>query len=418
MKNTEFAFVLVMASSCLAWEAAPQEWSQWRGPSRTGEIAASGWPDSLHEKSLAKKWRVELQPSYSGPIIADGKVFTTETADRKFEVVTAFRQSDGKQLWQTKWEGSLSVPFFAKANGDWIRATPAYDTKRLYVAGMRDLLVCLNADTGEVIWKIDFVKEFETPAPSFGFVSSPLIQGDSVYVQAGGAFVRINKADGKVVWKTLDDGGGMFGSAFSSPVFTRLHGVEQLVVQTRAKLAGVNPDDGKVLWSIEIPAFRGMNILTPTIWQDQIFTSTYGGKSILLKPTQDDTSTTGWKVEEVWSNKTQGYMSSPIVADDHCYLHLRNKRFICIELKSGEIKWTTKPFGGYWSMIRSGDKILALDQLGELLLIRIDSKEFQLIERRKISEESTWAHLAVVGDEVYVRELKALNAFRWSNSPQ
>lgn len=392
-------------------------WPQWRGPDRTGEIADAKWPDSLDEATLKKVWRVELSPSYSGPIMVGDKIFVTETVDRKFEVVTALNRADGKAIWKTKWEGALSVPFFAKSNGDWIRATPAYDDGRLYVAGMRDLLVCLNAETGEIIWKLDFVEKFETPAPAFGFVSSPQVLGDSVYVQAGGAFVRVNKTTGEVVWRGIKDGGGMFGSAFSSPVFAKVGGVEQFIVQTRQKLAGVNVEDGAELWSMKIPAFRGMNILTPTVWSDRVFTSSYGGKSILLRPAFDKSADKPWQIEEEWNNKTQAYMSSPVVIGDYAYLHLRNQRFVCIHLGSGETKWTTTPFGKYWSMVQNGEKILALDEKGELLLIKANPEKFELLDRREVSEDSAWAHLAISGKEIAIRELKALSLFRWEMPP-
>ena len=62
----------------------------------------------------------------------------------------------------------------------------------------------------------------------------------------------------------------MYGSAFSSPVLHEASAaIEQLVVQTRTQLAGVAPDGRTtILWSQEIPAFRGMNILTPTVLDD------------------------------------------------------------------------------------------------------------------------------------------------------
>ncbi|REK24824.1 MAG: hypothetical protein DWQ42_12860 [Planctomycetota bacterium] len=106
-------------------------------------------------------------------------------------------------------------------------------------------------------------------------------------------------------------------------------------------------------------------------------------------------------------------MSSPVVYDGHVYLHLRNQWFICIDLASGETKWTTRPFGKYWSMVAAGEKILALDERGELLLIRANPEEFELLDRRQVSEESTWAHLAVCGENVYLRELEGLTAYRW-----
>lgn len=389
--------------------ADPDTWTQWRGPSRDGRISTSTWPMTLEEDRLALKWSAALGPSYSGPIVSRERIFVTETKNKKFEVVRAFDRTSGQQLWETQWEGSMSVPFFAASNGSWIRATPALDGDRLYVGGMRDMLVCLDAGSGKIVWKIDFVSSMGSTLPTFGFVSSPLVHGDDLYVQAGGGVVKLEKLTGKVLWKSLDDGGGMDGSAFSSPIVATLANQEQLVVQTRTRLAGVSLQDGKVLWSQEIPAFRGMNILTPTVIGDAIFTSSYGGKSALLKVSHD---ASGWQISEAWTHKSQGYMSSPVVVEGQIYLHLRNQRFVCLDAATGKERWTTTPFGKYWSLIANGDKLLALDQNGELLLIQASPNAFKLIARRKVAEDS-WAHLAIAGDQIVVRDLEAIKTFRW-----
>lgn len=399
-----------LAPASVAAEASPL-WPQWRGPSRDSRIASdSTWPDKLSAENCRQLWRVEFGPSYSGPIISGERVFTTETKDGKQEIVHALDRQTGKSLWQTEWTGSLSVPFFARENGSWIRSTPTIDGDNLYVGGIRDVLVCLNATNGETRWKVDFVEQFKSPLPAFGFVCSPLVVGDALYVQAGGSLAKVEKQTGKVLWQTLKDGGGMWGSAFSSPIFTTLQGVPQVVVQTREILAGVSPVDGKVLWEQKVPSFRGMNILTPTVWNDAIFTSSYGGKSFLFKVKKEGDN---FSVEEAWTNKTQGYMSSPVVWNNHAYLHLKNQRFTCIDLATGEEKWTTKPFGKYWSMVAQQDRALALDQRGELLLIHLTPEKFDLVSSHKISEEETWAHLAICDGQLFVRELKALAAYQW-----
>jgi predicted metal-dependent phosphoesterase TrpH len=46
-------------------------------------------------------------------------------------------------------------------------------------------------------------------------------------------------------------------------------------------------------------------------------------------------------------------------------------------------------------------------------LIDANPAEFKLIDSREVSTEETWAHIAIVGDEIYIRELKALAAYRW-----
>lgn len=411
-----FAFLLSLSHSSVANDAEVYEsqklaiWPQWRGPTRDGQIRQTDWPDRLSDDSLAQTWRMPLGPGYSGPIVSDSLVFTTETKDKKREIVRALDRKTGEQRWEASWDGSLSVPFFAKANGDWIRSTPAYDGESLFVAGMRDVLVCLDARTGATRWQVDFVKELGSPVPTFGCVCSPLVDDSHVFVQAGGALCKLDKRTGKILWRALQDGGGMNGSAFSSPFFADLAGRRELLVQTRTRLASVDPETGSELWTQTIPAFRGMNILTPTVSGNTVFTSAYGGKSLLFDLKNNDGHVAAI---EAWTNKATGYMSSPVVINGHIYLHLQNQRFTCINLATGNTHWTTPPFGNYWSLVANGDLILALDERGELLLIRANPDQFEQLDSRKISDEPTWAHLAVCGEEVFVRELHAISAYLW-----
>ena len=395
-----------------ALAADPAIWPQWRGPTRDGLVTGPAWPDTLKEDTLKEVWRLgNLGPSYSGPVVTADRVFITETVNKTDEVVTALDRKTGKEIWKTKWAGTLTVPFFAAQNGSWIRSTPAVDGDTLYVAGIRDLLVALDIKTGKERWRLDFVKESEAPLPAFGFVSSPLVGPDGVYVQAGGGVAKVDKSTGKVVWRALTDGGGMNGSAFSSPVFARLGGKEQVVVQARTKMAGLEPDTGKVLWSREIPSFRGMNILTPVTVGDGVFTGTYGGTTQLFRITADGSTLS---TVDGWSMKYEGNMSTPVVVDGHAYLLGRDRRLVCIDLKTGKQAWgTDERFGEYWSLVANGDKILALDNRGWLFLLRANPKEFEVLDKRKIATD-TWAHLAVCGNEVFVRDLTGITAYRWS----
>ena len=419
MRSTRstLAFLVLAVSTAVgrgddAKQAAKETatWPQWRGPSRDGRVAGPIWPDRMSEESLQLLWRTALGPSYSGPVVSEDLVFTTETKNKETEVVSALDRRTGKERWRAEWKGAMTVPFFAAANGSWIRATPAYDGDSLYVAGIRDVLVCLDAKSGKERWRVDFVNDFKAAMPTFGCVCSPLIDGDFIYMQAGASVAKLDKKNGKVLWRSLKDAGGMNGSAFSSPVIATLSGQRQLLVQGREKLAGVDLNSGDVLWSQIVPSFRGMNILTPTVVDEAIFTSSYSNKSWLYKVAKTKEK---FAVEQAWTNKATGYMSSPVVIDGHAYLHLQNRRFTCINLKTGEQTWTTDPFGQYWSMVAQGDTILALDQNGSLLLIKANPKQFDLLDTRKISKTDTWAHLAVCGDELFVRELNALAVYRW-----
>lgn len=387
-------------------------WPQWRGPSRDGQVHGSRWPDRL---ALEPQWRVPLAPSYSGPIVDGQVVFTTQTENEKLEVVVALDRQTGAQRWRTTWSGAMSVPRFAAANGSWIRSTPACDGESLYVAGIRDVLVCLDARTGAERWRFDFMEKLQTPLPAFGFVSSPLVWGDSVIVQAGASVIRLDKKSGRIVWRALKDDGGTFGSAFSSPIPGLLAGQRQLVVQTRQKLAGVDIDNGQVLWSQSVPAYRGMNILTPVIVDDAIFTSSYRKRSWLYEISRNDDE---FHVRTAWSSSTPGYMSTPVVIGRHVYMHLQSRRFTCIDLDTGKRTWTSKPFGKYCSLVAQGDRILALVSDGTLLYIHAKEKAFDLIDHFSVSDGETWAHLAVVDNQLFIRDLNGLAAYRFIRPPE
>lgn len=392
--------------------SAASTWPQWRGPQRNGLVTADPWPEELDTTRLKMAWRKEIGHGYSGPIVSKDRVFTLETQNKTEEIVRAFDRTSGEQLWETAWDGAMKVPFFAAKNGSWARSTPALDEDCLYVAGMRDVLVCLKTLDGSVKWRVDFAEKFGTPLPDFGFVCSPLIIDNAVYVQAGAGFVKLDKETGEVQWRTLNDKGGMYGSAFSSPVFCMLGGVPQLLVQTRAEIAGVDIKNGTILWRQPVPAYRGMNILTPVVLGNTVFTSTYRNASFLYRIDRDDS---GFSVSEIWRDKnSQGYMSTPVVIDGKIYLHQRNRKFSCLDPASSEVLWTSKkPFGQYWSLVANEDRILALDQKGELLLIDANPEAFTLLDRRKITAEDTWAHVAVADHQIFVRELNAITAYHW-----
>jgi len=406
------ALALLLVMPCASGAAlSPSDWAQWRGPTRDGHLATSReWPDRLGTNELRKTWTVSLDKSYSGPLIVGDLVITTETVDEKTERVSAYDRANGDLRWERSWRGSMKVPFFAASNGSWIRSTPASDGEFVFVLGMRDVLVAVRLDNGEEVWRVDFVEQLETPLPSFGGVCSPLVDGDFVLVQAGAGFCKLDKRTGKIVWRTATDKGGMFGSAFSSPIAVRLAGKELYLVQAREALHGISRESGGVVFSQPIKAFRGMNIQTPLVVGDRIFTSSYGGRSQMWG---FDSSEGEMAVREIWNTKHQGYMTSPVLVGDVIYNHLRNQRLVALDTASGADLWNvSNRFGKYISFVVNGKKILALDQKGELFLFEASRERFRKIGSAKVADDC-WAHLAVSDDDVVVRQLTALTMYRW-----
>ena len=390
-------------------------WQQWRGPTRDGQFHGELWPTTLGDDELSLRWRLDdLGESYATPVVTESMVYTVGSTEEGLELVRALDRATGEEVWRHGWAGKMTVPFFAAKNGSWIRSSPAFDGESLFVAGMRDVLVCLDGATGEVRWTVDFVEREGSRLPDFGFVCSPLVTDDHVYVQAGDAFAKLDKRTGETVWKAMEGAGGM-DSQFSSPILTTMMDKEQLVILTRTTLAGIDPADGGVLWQRDIESFRGMNILTPLDLGDAIFTAPYGGRTQLLT---FEAGEEGVQIERAWTSRSQGYMCSPVLVDGHVYYFSRSNRFVCVDAATGDDAWISAPTGDdYWSIVAQEDRILALSDSGILRLVAADPTEYRVLAERELEDvDSTWAHLAVVDGALFVRELTSLLAFDWRRS--
>ncbi|QEG36117.1 PQQ-binding-like beta-propeller repeat protein [Bythopirellula goksoeyrii] len=396
---------LALAMTVSSVEAGEGDWDQWRGPQRDGAWQGN-LPETLDELALA--WEKSLGPSYSGPVTNGQAVFTTETVDESLERVTAFNMETGAVLWESEWDGAIVVPPYAAENGSCIKSTPALGSGSLVVLGMRDELVCLDQTSGEQRWKVDLADRFAARRQTFGGVCSPLIDGDAVYVMGGGGTVKLAIDDGSTVWRTLADE-GEDDDALSSPIIASIAGIRQLVVQTRTRLCGVELEKGSVLWQVPIQAYRNMNILTPTVIGDRVFMAAHTGRSQCFAVTFAEGS---WTVEEVWNQKTQGYMSSPVADAQTIYLHSKAERLTALDVETGAIRWTSKPVGKYQSLVRNRHAILGLSSRGELLLVKADPQNLVIQSTRQVADDS-WGYLGVFDGGLLVRDLTSLKVFRY-----
>ena len=213
-------------------------------------------------------------------------------------------------------------------------------------------------------------------------------------------------------WRAALDNPREFGAATASPIISTVAGKRQLIVLQRKVLAGLDLSSGAVVWRHDIPAYRNTSTLTPLLLDgDGVFTSVFSGRSFRFDVTARENKQSA-KIG--WENKLNANMSSPVLVGKHIYVHLENQRVACLDARTGKQAWLTpKTFGKYWSMVVNGNRILALDQDGTLFLLEANPTRFELIDKHRISETECWAHLAVVGDLLYIRELEALAVYQW-----
>ncbi len=299
------------------------------------------------------------------------------------------------------------------------RATPAVTGDKVYTYGISGQLTCFDAKTGEQAWQADVLKDAKAANLFFGASCSPLVDGNLVFLNAGGkgsSLVAYNKDDGKLAWHNLDD-----KASYSSPIALGTGAARQIVFLTAKGLEAVAPNDGKLLWQQPLVDKLFESSTTPVVAGDILFASsiTFGGMGLRIQ-----SGSTGPKAEQAWVNpELTCYFSTPVaVGKEHLYLVTGTKPSLagllsgakkqptkadlhCVEAATGKVLWTRSHVGTYHaSLLRTGDdKLLLVEEAGDLVLLDPNPKEYRELARTKICGK-TWAHPAVANGRLYIRD--------------
>src|SRR5262245_12305081 len=187
-------------------ELRADDWPQWRGPNRDGVWGETGILDAIPTSGLLVRWRVRVGAGYSGPVVAQGRVFVTDHQfDPEVERVVCFDEATGKQLWVH----SYSTDYKDMEYGNGPRAAPTIHDGKVYTLGTQGHLVCLDAIKGEVVWKKHLVADLRGQIPRYGASTAPLVVGDLLIVCAGGqsdaSVVAVDRMNGELRWSKLSD---------------------------------------------------------------------------------------------------------------------------------------------------------------------------------------------------------------------
>lgn len=389
----------------LAFPLPAADWPQFLGPNRDGTSPEKVEP---WKGELKAAWRLPVGEAHSSPVVADGLVYAFyQPAGKNADALAAFDTASGKPLWEKSYERAEFKPLF----GNGPRSTPAIDGGKVYTLGGTGILACWDAKTGEIAWKIDTLKEFNAPNLFFGVSTSPLIEGNAVVVMVGGkgaGLVAFDKSSGKVLWKATDD-----PASYASPIASGAGKERQIITLTGANLRAVSPD-GKELWAVPFKDKLNESSTTPVKVGDMVVGSSVTAGSIGLKLSEADGK---FSTEQVWKNdKLTCYFSTPAAVGDSLYM-VNGQAFSksptitlrCVELKTGNVAWEKPKVGRYHAaIVRTGNgKLLMLDDNGYVTLIDPDPKEYKELARSKVCGP-TWAHPALVGGKLYLRDEKEL----------
>jgi len=418
MKPYTFPIVWLLVIPSVFSRGLADEWPQWRGPGRDGQWNETGLIDKFDSPHIKLKWRTPISSGYSGPTVADGRVYVTDRVvePKQIERVHCFDWETGESIWSHSYDCRYKNIGYEAGP----RASVLVDQGRAYSLGSAGHLFCFEAAEGRVQWSRDLRREYAIRMPNWGIAASPLVEDDLLIVHIGGekaCVVAFEKTSGREVWKALPD-----DASYSAPIVIEQAGQRVLVVWTGNRIVGLAPDSGSLHWEVPFPWEKWpIAIATPVLTKDLLFFSDAHKGSMLLRVPSDRVA-----VEKLWHRRRQEegkatlhcLISTPIVRGHHIYGADSRGVLRCLKLDTGEQLWedrTAVPENSFATihLVQNNERVWMFNERGELIISRLTPKGFDETSRAKLIDPTldqlrrrdgvTWSHPAFAYRHVFAR---------------
>jgi len=381
------------------------DWPQWRGADRLAVWNETGIVERLPDE-LKVVWRTPIGGGYSGPVVADGRVFVSDWAEDPesrtldgTERAIALDEQTGEVLWTYEWQTSYRMFQVVYAIGP--RATPTVDGDRVYFLGATGRLFCFDVKTGTVIWEKDYVADYGASVDVWGMVSSPLVDGDRLITVAGGEpdalVVAFDKRTGDELWRAIEVTSEM---GYTQPVIFEAGGVRQLIIWHPMALSSLNPETGEVYWEQPWEVAGSLSVATPVKSGDYLLVSQFFAGSLMMRLSRDRPAAT-----ELWSGKSRSELpdqteglhalvTTPAIMGDYVYGVGSYGELRGLDARTGQRLWESPDltFQGRWGsavLVRHRDRYFVSNEEGFLILAQFTPNGYVELDRTRLIEPTS-----------------------------
>jgi outer membrane protein assembly factor BamB len=189
----------------------------------------------------------------------------------------------------------------------------------------------------------------------------------------------------------------------------KVEGAEQLLMPWPDRLAAYALNTGKELWTC-----AGLDALvyTSPVYEDGIVV-VMGGFNRSVMAVQAGGAGDITASRRLWRfPRSPQRVGSGVIYQGHIYVHNEPGTAMCLELKTGDVKWEERltgksATGQNWSSIMlSGDRCYTITQGGDCFVFRA-SPQFELLAMNSLGERSN-SSIAPSNRELFIRTHQAL----------
>lgn len=439
--NRVVLFALIMALAQLAGAAEPAR------QSKSASIdTAAGWPSvrgvtfDAHssETNIAEAWPEagppvlwvrEIGQGYSAFVAGGQRVFT-QAQSLAGQFVLCLDADTGETIWEHRYD----LPYESIGVYPGPRSTPTLAEDKVVFTAPDGMVRCLDVSNGRERWTVSLDERYGLLGTEFGYSCGPTIVGKLVLLPAGGpgaSIVALHLDDGREVWKSGND------AASYTPILPIVRNGRTCAVgflrnalvicdlQTGRQLARLDLSNGYDEHSAW-PLYQ-----EPWLWIGEPFRA--GSTLLKIPDCSSDPNEAGPvpTIETVWKSKLMSNdVLSSVLVDGHVYgfdiMDAQSKTqrpsrgyFSCQEFLTGKITWAVgsehprrdwktraadDSFIGQAGIVVADGKLIMLNEIGELILARINAERFEQLARATVlGGELVWTPPILHRGRIYVR---------------
>ena len=410
---------LTLASSIVTLHA--DNWPQWRGPQRNGLSAEKNLPVKWTQTE-GVAWKLEM-PALSGstPIVWGDRIFLNvadalpDNGHKPSLHLWCVDRNKGTILWQRDLGGGNHMQ--RKQNQS--TPSPVTDGTNVWVMTGTGVLKAFDF-AGKELWARDIQKDYGRFGLNWGYGSSPLLHGDSLYVQVlhgmrtddPSYLLRIDKTTGKTLWRVERPTNARLESpdSYTTPAVLQYNNVTEIVLTGGDVVTGHDAATGKELWRADglnptnDPNFR--IVASPVVFDDLIIAPTRERPMLVLKAGGRGDVT---KSNLLWTFDMGPDVPTPVTDGTHVYVINDRGIMACLEARTGReiyARQRLKPGTYSASPVLADGHIYITNEDGLTSVVKA-GPQFQVVAENDFNDY-TLSSPAVSNGQIFFRTTKYL----------
>ncbi len=422
-------YCMILGSCAFSQFVHADNWPQWRGANGDSICREIGLPTQWSQTENVK-WRLPLAGSAGAtPVVWEDRIFLTAIEGDDLVLVCA--STDGEILWsRTIGTGNRDA---RSGEGNSASPSPCTDGEHVWCFFGTGHLACYDF-AGNEVWACNAQDRYGRFAIQFGMTSTPVLDGDHLYLQLihgemrddyiVGLVIKLDKLTGEVVWAVERPTEAVIENkhSYASP-FIYDDGEQRLLIAHGADCTTAHDlETGDEVWRVSgLNGPSNLNeksfdptlrfVASPTCVPGAILIPTAKeGPMVAVSVDGDCMGELGESDAVRWAHEVTPDVSCPLVVDGLVYGLMKDGKFFCLDLETGEELYYERTHGSeHRATPVYADGHIYLPARDGFVTVVKAGREFEVVAENSIPEAMTASPVFSNGI-LYLRTYDALYA--------